>query len=374
MNLLIAAWLLACTEPEPAKTPGNNTTIPTHGDAMVHSDGTRIVNADGAPLDLKCVNLDGWLQPIPYLISDSGNALFTSPTEFVGNLEGVVGPERATEFWRDYRDAFATESDFYVVLDLHSVPGGQNAVPTVSDVPQADPVARLWEGPDAAANQQATVTLWTSLAARYANHPALAGYDLLNEPALPASVDPAALPQLYARLIEAVRAEDGKHMVFVEGDDLAHDFSAFDAPLDDNMAYEFHAYALTGFEDWATPDPGDIAPYVALRAAHDRPLWLGEFGEGTIDWQTGVIDVVEGQDIGWAVYPWKRKQTWWFNPVVQQIDATPTWYALASHLAQPNGSPPSPQQAEAAMAEILAAVALDACTEDGAAANQLFDR
>ena len=74
--------------------------------------------------------------------------------------------------------------------------------------------------------------------------------------------------------------------VEIEGDALAHDFSAFDAPLDDNMAYEFHAYALTGLEDWANPGPEDIEEVLALRAAHGRPLWLGEFGEGTIEWQT----------------------------------------------------------------------------------------
>ena len=263
----------------------------------------------------------------------------------------------------------------YIVLDLHSVPGGQNALPTVSDVPRDEAVAELWEGEDALANQDATVAMWGMLAERFAGQTALAGYDLLNEPALPAGVDTAELPALYARIIEAVRQADSLHMVFVEGDALAHDFSAFTAPLDSNMAYEFHAYALTGFEGWAEPGPADLEAYLTLRADHQRPLWLGEFGEQTIGWQTDVIELVEGDDIGWALYPWKRKQTWFYNPVLQRIAPTPAWYALADYLAQPSdGSLPAPSvsEAEAGMAELLNAVALDQCTEDGATANAIM--
>lgn len=413
-------WLAGCAPVEQADAPGNGQTIPTHGDAMVHSEGTRIVDGDGQPVTLRCVNIDGWLQPIPYLISDSGEALLVSPTEFAGRLDEVVGAERAAAFWSDYRDVFLTEADVeriaalgftcarlplyhrfadedalgrvdqllgwglkhgvYVVLDLHAVPGGQNGVPTVSDVPRDDTVPRLWQGPDAADNQQATVDLWRSLAERFAGQPALAGYDLLNEPALPASVDPDELPALYGRIISAIREVDPLHMVIVEGDDLAHDFSAFAAyaePPDDNLAYSFHAYALTGFEDWATPDEPDVADYLALRDAHQRPLWLGEFGEETLDWQLEVVELVEGHDIGWALYPWKRKQTWFFNPVLQRIPSMPAWYALSHYLARTPyaGEPvPSVQDAEAGMAELLASVPLAACTEDGALANRLMGR
>lgn len=407
------APLLACTTP--AIAPGNATSIPSHGRAVVHSAGTQIVDGDEQPLKLRCVNIDGWLQPIPYLISDSGHALFISPNEFASRLDEAVGEEKAAAFWLDYRDSFITEADFeriaelgfncarlplyhryadedalarvetalswgqehgvYIVLDLHSVPGGQNALPTVSDVPRDAAVAELWEGENASSNQDETVAMWGMLAARFAGQPALAGYDLMNEPALPSGVDPADLPALYARIIEAVRQVDSLHMVFVEGDDLAHDFSEFTTPLDPNMAYEFHAYALTGFEGWANPGPADIEAYLILRTTHDRPLWLGEFGEQTIGWQTDVIELVEGEDIGWALYPWKRKQTWFYNPVLQRIRPTPAWYALADFLAQPSGGSlpaPSLAEAEAGMAELLDAVALDQCTEDGATANALF--
>jgi hypothetical protein len=405
-----AAALLGCAPP-----PTNE--IPADSEVMVHRDGTRIAGPTGDPLLLRCINVDGWLAPIPYLVSDAGHALLTSPHEFRSRMDDIVGEADAAAFWEDWRDRFLTEADFeriselgfncarlpiyyraiahleggqpvfdeaslvriddavswgqihgvYVVLDLHSAPGGQNTHPTVSDVPSTDTMARLWEGPDAAANQAATVAIWAKLAARYEGVVAVAGYDLLNEPVVPNSVDPQVLPDLYARIIEAIRAVDQRHLVFVEGDDLAHDFSAFDAPLDDNMAYEFHVYALTGFEAWATPELRDLQPYLDLRAAHDRPLWLGEFGEQTQEWQVGVIDLAEDHDIGWALYPWKRKQTLFWNPVLRRIKSTPEWYDVADYLAQKEGGSvpvPSAAAAAAGMAQILEAIELDSCPED----------
>lgn len=414
-----ALALVGCpeTDPPPEDLPGNGTVIPLDAHARVHSDGGRIVDPLGEPLRLRCVNVDGWLTPTPYLVSDSGNALFISPSEFMARLDEVVGPTRAAVFWESWREHFITERDFermaalgfncarlviygrgitaledgvavvdparlaavdaavawgrahnvYLVLDLHAAPGGQNAVATVSDVPSTDLVARLWEGPSAEANQAATVAIWRALAERYSGEVAVAGYDLLNEPALPEGVDGSQLVALYRRIVAEIRSVDSGHMLVVEGDRLAHDFSMFDEPLDDNMAYEFHAYALTGFEDWATPEQSDLQPYLDLRADHGRPLWLGEFGEGNQQWQVDVVDLVEANDIGWALYPWKRKQTLFWNPVVQLIPPAPKWYRLAAYLAQPaDGEVPAPseQEAEEGMAEVLQAMRLSSCSED----------
>jgi hypothetical protein len=421
LTLLIAAATGACEPALDATSCPGDAGIPADAAwppaSMVHAAGTVIVDGDGAPLSLRCVNVDAWLLPIPYLVSDASKALLTSPSEFAARLDAVVGAPRAAEFWRQWRDAFITEADFarihalgfncarlvvyhraiatvtgdqatldearvahvdaavawakaqrlYLVLDLHTAPGGQNALPTVADVPSSDPVARLWEGPTAAANQRATVALWRALAERYKDETVIAGFDLLNEPSLPDGVAPSALVDLYRRLIAAVREVDPRHLVFVEGDALAHDFSMFDAPLDANLAYEFHAYALTGLEAWATPELADLQPYLDLRAAHDRPLWLGEFGEQTLEWQTQMTALMDQHDIGWALYPWKRKQTLFWNPVPQRIPDMPKWYAVAAYLARsPGGStqPPSAADAEAGMAEALSVIGVERCAED----------
>ena len=408
--------------PAPDQVDAETTVPPSR--AMVRSSGSQVLDPAGQVLDLRCVNVDGWLWPTAYLISDSGNALFISTTELVDRLDDVVGEDRADEFWKEWRDSFVTEADFermaalgincvrlviyyrailtmddgipvfdeesmayidsaidwgeehgvYIVLDLHSAPGGQNGVPTVADVPATDPVPRLWEGPDAKANQDATVAIWQDLAQRYAGEPWVAGYDLLNEPALPAGSGDA-LVDLYKRIILAIRSVDPDHMVILEGDNFAADVSVFAEPLDDNLMYEFHAYALTGFSEWATPDSEDLRPYLTLREEHDRPIWLGEFGEGTKEWIETMVDLAEAHDIGWALFPWKRKQTWFFNPVLQRIDDMPKWYALAAYLAQPaQGSIPLPSvaAAEEGMAEVLDKIQLANNAEDGALADAIL--
>ena len=392
--------------------------------AMVHSAGTQLLGPDDAPLDLRCVNVDGWLWPTVYLQSDSGNGLFISTAEFVNRLDDVVDPARADRFWKDWRDNFFTEADVermadlgincarlviyyraiatiengepvfndvltyvdsavewgekhgvYMVLDLHAAPGGQNGVATVADVPSTDLVARLWEGPDAQANQDATVSIWRFLAERYANEPWVAGYDLLNEPALPEGSG-SDLVDLYARIIATIRSVDAGHMVIVEGDDFATDFSEFTEPLDDNLMYEFHAYALTPFSEWAVPEQQDLQPFLTLREEHNRPIWLGEFGEGTEGWIEAMVDLMEENDVGWALFPWKRKQTWFFNPVLQRIGDMPQWYAVAAYLAQPpNGSVPRPsvEEAEEGMAQAISKIQLADNTEDRSLAGAILD-
>ena len=112
-----------------------------------------------------------------------------------------------------------------------------------------------------------------------------------------------------------------------------------------------------------------------LRTQHDRPIWLGEFGEGTKDWVSGVVKLMEDHQVGWAVYPWRRKQTFFWNPVLQMIPPTPKWYAVAAYLAQPADGKvavPSSAEAEAGMAEILGAMKLANCTEDGGLANAII--
>lgn len=393
---------------------------PTDGDiaTMVHSEGTQIVDPEGNPLNLRCVNVEAWLTPPAYLVSDSENVLQISPAEFMGRMDDVVGASRARSFWKDWRDNFITEDDFarmsalgfncarliiyyraiatlesgepvfdesrlayidsavswakshgmYVVLDLHAAPGGQNPVSTISDVPSTDRVARLWVGPDAAANKNATVSIWGMLAERYRNETTVAGYDLLNEPVLPDGVDDSELVDLYQRIVTEIRRVDSKHMIILEGNNFAHDFSMFSEPMDDNMAYEFHAYALfSPTEKWAIPEQEDLQPYLDLRDLHDRPLWLGEFGENDRDWIIQMVNLMEVNGIGWALYPWKRKMTRLFRPVLQMIPNMERWYAVAQYLAQPADgdiSVPTLTEAEEGMADILSAIQLANCTEN----------
>jgi len=72
--------------------------------------------------------------------------------------------------------AMAAEAGLYVLLDLHGAPGGQSMWGHTGE-------ARRNTSFDDAACQARAAALWRVVAERFRNEPAVAGYDLLNEPA-----------------------------------------------------------------------------------------------------------------------------------------------------------------------------------------------
>jgi endoglucanase len=392
------------------------------GNAMLHAAKGAVVDGEGDPVQLRCVNLSPWLDPEPYLIGKALRGLTRSPSELKQKLAELVGPAAAQAFWRQWEDTFVTRADFarlkeqgfdcvrlpinyknvvsaapngafalndaglapvdravawgaeygiYVILDLHAAPGGQNSASTVADVPSNDTVARLWLVPDASANQKITVELWRALATRYAKARSVGGYDLLNEPALPSAVSKDELLKLYSAITAAIRSVDPDHMIIVEGNDYAHDFSFFPPPADSNVMYEFHEYSLLN-RAWRTPNQKALEPFLQLRATTHMPLWLGEFGEETLDWQAQMVQLMKANQIGWAVWPWKRIDLENGHPVIESITMPDAWEKLFKYLvgAWFSGKP-SRAAAEQAMAQMLEAIRTQNCTENVALAKTL---
>jgi endoglucanase len=185
----------------------------------------------------------------------------------------------------------------YAILDLHSVQGWQN-----SDW-HCDNDSRhslLWVHPHF---QDRYVALWEELARRYRDRQVVAGYDVMNEPlcnAVRGRFSGAASYKrnwerfngLYRRVVKAIRAIDGEHIIFLEGDYFANMFDGMEAPFAENLAYSSHNYNAAGFGPG--PYPGNIGEeaWNAERQAeafrshegscfarrHGAPLWVGEFG------------------------------------------------------------------------------------------------
>ncbi len=149
------------------------------------------------------------------------------------------------------------------------------------------------------------VGLWVKIASRYKEEPAIAAYDLLNEP-LPARTGAAAkykdrLEPLYKRIVRAIREVDRKHMITLEGADWANGWSVFSEPFDDNLLYQFHYYC------WDRPAVlKSIDRFLAWRDRLKAPVWVGETGEkdNAIYW--GTTQYLEANSIGWSFWPWKK--------------------------------------------------------------------
>ena len=169
----------------------------------------------------------------------------------------------------------------YTIIDLHALPGCQNQH-WHSDNPTHK--ALLWEYKDF---QDRAVHLWEALAAHYKDQPWVAGYDLINEPADPTG---KKVFPFYRRLYEAIRKIDPRHIMFLEGNSYAVDFSMF-TEVWDNVVYTNHDYATPGFINGGDY-PGDTRGKFFDKDALERdflkrsefmftrhvPLWVGEFG------------------------------------------------------------------------------------------------
>ena len=305
--------------------------------------GTKFVNQSGQEVYLKGMGLGGWLEPEGYMFGMS--AFANSPTQIKNKILDLIGEENTNSFYSAFRKNFVTESDIkalaswgfnlvrlpfhyniltppdspgvysesgfaifdsliswckkyniYVILDLHCAPGGESDQ-TISDY---DPsVPSLW---DDTAKQTRTVELWKTIAERYKNEPTVAGYDLLNEPRWNFSNGNKPLHDLYVRITDAIRSVDTTHILFIEGNQYATDFSGLTPPWDKKMSYSFHKY-------WNSNTLSSIQGYLNLRSTYNVPLWLGESGENSNTWYTECITLMKQYGISWSWWTLKKFNT-----------------------------------------------------------------
>ncbi len=305
--------------------------------------GTKFVNQSGQEVYFKGMGLGGWLEPEGYMFGMSGFA--NSPSQIRQKILNLIGEENTNVFYSAFRKNFVTEADIkalaswgfnlvrlpfhyniltpadspgvysesgfaildslihwcskyniYVILDLHCAPGGESDQ-TISDY---DPsVPSLWQD---TAKQTRTVDLWKTIAARYKSEPAVAGYDLLNEPRWNFTNGNKPLYDLYVRITNAIRTVDTTHILFIEGNQYATDFSGLTPPWDKKMSYSFHKY-------WNSNNSSSIQGYLNLRSTYGVPLWLGETGENSNTWYTECVTLMKQYDIGWAWWTLKKFNT-----------------------------------------------------------------
>lgn len=236
--------------------------------------------------------------------------------------------------------ALCEKYEIYAILDLHSVPGGQNPdwhCDTSSGLPL------FWEY---GALRDTVIGLWGHIARHYRDQPWVAAYDIVNEPAL--VKDAAVFNDFYRKVIAEIRRHDERHIIFIEGNAFTTDFSMLDPVDDPQIAYEFHFYPFVDEPDVLSPEM-DLARrralvgraferLLAIRDKYKRPLWCGELGltlnKETIAFETGFIadmlELCERHDVSWAL--WTYKDAACMGIVYPQAD-TP-WLQLTGRIKQ----------------------------------------
>ena len=140
--------------------------------------------------------------------------------------------------------------------------------------------------------QSALVQTWARLAREFAADPAIAGYDLLNEPNPGWGIgvdETAALGEFYGRAIDAIRAAEREapggfsHIVFFEPGGLWSALGAIQTPPptftgDTNIVFAPHLYAesITALPSPSIEEGFDLAETAARQ--YGVTVWSGEWG------------------------------------------------------------------------------------------------
>lgn len=215
-----------------------------------------------------------------------------------------VPPVAGQEFNFSLLDSFiakAAKRGIYTILDLHGAYGSQNGQDHSGESLSRNQV-------DFYSNEEKmskTIHLWASLTEHYKDNPAIAGFDLLNEPGEKAESTGLRHWAFYDRLNDAVRAIDEDRLLIYES---CWDGKNLPSPKLygwNNCMYSFHNYS--GSSDYEE----NAASYSAKFAGVEEqgfgvPLFMGEFN--CYGNKTSWIDVLGRlRSKGWSFSSWTYK-------------------------------------------------------------------
>lgn len=182
----------------------------------------------------------------------------------------------------------------YVILDLHSAPGFQN---TDSACGKDEESVLFNTGKDGFEARNATIRLWTQVAAHFKDEPAIAAYDLLNRPlnrvaGWEEKLD--ILHKFYRRLYKAIRSTDERHTVILEAVSSPDTLPDPEKWKGENIAFGIYSHFCTTFETDSliksirTLKQHGI-PFVAckIRSEENLEYSLQAMNDNGISWLTG---------------------------------------------------------------------------------------
>lgn len=325
---------------------------------FVRVEGKDLVKPDGTKLYIVGTNLGNWLNPEGYMF---GFSKTNSAWMIDLMIKEMVGPDFASEFWKGFKDNYVTADDIrfiascgantvrlpfnyklftdedymglsanqdgfthidnavkwcrdnglYLILDMHDCPGGQ----TGDNIDDGYGYPWLFESEK---SQQLFCDIWQKIAERYKDEPVILGYELMNEPiahyfenkeALNAKLEP-----LYKRAVKAIREKDKEHVILLGGARWNSDFYMFeDWKFDDNIMYTCHRYG----GDATAPA---IKDYIDFRDKTGLPMYMGEIGHNTDEWQSDFVKVMRDNNIGYTFWPYKKVDGSCMNAVTRPTE------------------------------------------------------
>ncbi len=340
---------------------------------FVTIDGVDLRKPTGEKLFIKGTNLGNWLNPEGYMFGfKKTNSYWMIDNMFCQ----LVGPDAAADFWRQFKDNYITRKDIefiastgsntirlpfnyklftdedymglnshqdgfaridsvvnwcrdnnlYLILDMHDCPGGQ----TGDNIDNSFGYPWLFESETA---QQLFCDIWRNIAERYKDEPVILGYEPMNEPIAHYFKDDldrlnSLLEPLYKRVIKAIREVDNNHIVILGGAQWNGNFSMFtDWKFDNKIIYSCHRYgACSGVECYQ-----DL---INFRDKTGLPMFMGEIGHNTDDWQKEVCHTLINNNIGYTFWPYKKVD----NSCFMAIKRPAEWDSVIVNFAETDRS------------------------------------
>ena len=313
---------------------------------FIHTSGANLVDGNGEKFFIRGTNLGNWLNPEGYMF---GFRKCNSPHFIDEMFRQLVGPEEAAGFWAAFKDNYVTEADIAfiaatgantvrlpfhyklftaedylgsndpaegfrrldaaigwcrvhglkVILDMHDCPGGQ----TGANIDDSYGYPWLFRSEGL---QRQYREIWRAIAARYADDPAVLGYDLMNEPISSDLADKEELNGLLAAVqrgaADAIREVDPNHVIMFAGAQWNTNFAPFDDfAFGENEMFTCHHYSF-GNPDY---DDGAVQRYAAASERAGVPMYMGETGHNAYGWYRAIRESMESHDIGWTFWPVK---------------------------------------------------------------------
>lgn len=334
--LICMAWILVSCAEKQAAAPAP--------EDFVRISGTDLIQPNGEKLFIRGTNLGNWLNPEGYMF---GFQKTNSPGRINEMLCELAGPDYVADFWKRFKENYITRKDvefiastgantirlpfhyklftdedymgltaaqdgfvrvdsvvnwcrdnhLYLILDMHDAPGGQ----TGDNIDDSYGYPWLFESE---ASQQLFCDIWRRIADYYKNEPVILGYELINEPIAPyfSTVEQlnAKLEPLHKRAVAAIREVDRNHIILLGGAQWNGNFEPFsDWKYDDKIMYTCHRY---GGE--ATKEA--IQNLIDFRDRTGLPMYMGEIGHNSDEWQAAFCKVMEENNIGYTFWPYKK--------------------------------------------------------------------
>ena len=303
---------------------------------FIVTEGESLKTLGGETIQLRGVNIGGlfvtenWMNAIfKETVTDNGRRVRTYDKLISETFINRFGEEKAKELWQEYRDNFISDADFqmlsdmginavrlpvtymtmdfaaissydnagkeydfslidafvekaasyglYTILDLHGAYGSQNG---------ADHSGEVKASTDFYSNEkmmQLTIDLWRAMAEHYKGNPAIAAYDILNEPGEHKEEGGTEFTSkrhwdFFDRLYDAIREVDRDHVIIFESC-----WTAVNLPHPatygwKNCMYSFHHYSNSFGDDASIHNATVDAVIASLKlASFGVPLYMGEF-------------------------------------------------------------------------------------------------